>query len=502
MDPKLPTECLLYIFENFSPWNNEWKDSFKSLYACILVNRKWCEAGLTILWREPIEWLHSKEENRLRLIPLISIYISCLPQESKSQILNNDLQLSVSILKSTSIDYPSLLKGFDYQSLYNAIGFWVKKNYRPQNTFDIRFRQFQFLELIGKLFMSKCTNLKRFSIFMKADIKDEILQLPLLPGAKECLSNITEFSCKGCLFSEFMYLAAQSCRNIKRFNIECCCTDNGGLIKLIEIQRVPLDFILINMKNNKIPLLENIIKKRAISVTEIRLFGMEYSLDYFTESKNLEKIKISPSMRIESTVWENFMNSSFPKLRELRIRLKNCTLSQLSTFIQNTHGSLEYLEINLIHSDTIDMEEFLMFTEVLINNCKNLYYYDGPFHTNGIEMLQSFFQKCPKLEYLILHNSNSDYVDISNIFEQAGSFVPINLTKLQFVDNCIISAKALRNFLQACATRLIRTLEFKFIPQSQDIELIMENFANQKVVKSNYIKYEKIDLLVGFLGNI
>ncbi|GBB91308.1 hypothetical protein RclHR1_01850018 [Rhizophagus clarus] len=505
MSPRLPPECLLCIFEHFGPRNNDWGDSFKSLHACILVNRKWCESALTILWREPIEWLHSKEQNRSRLVPLMTIYISCLPQDSKSQILDSELQLPDSTLKSAFIDYPSLLKGFDYQSLYLAIGLWLSKSYKQEKNMlitEIKFRQLQFMKLVCKLFMSKCKNLKRFSIFMKAGIKDEVLHLPLLPDAEECLSNITEFSCKGCLSSEFMYLASQYCRNIKRFNIECCCMDNGGLIKLIEVQKVPLDCILMNMRNNKIPLLENVIRKRSHSVTEIRLFGLENSLDFFRESKNLEKIKLSPTMRIEEPIWENFINCSFPKLRELIVRPKNCSLLQLGALIKNTHGSLEYLEINF--ADSINEEEFPMFTEILINNCKNLYYYYGPFDIEGVEMLQLFFQKCPKLEYLIIRNSKSDFdhvkngVDISNSLLQSESFVPINLTSFQIVGNYIISIEALKSFLQECATRLFKVLEFKFAPQSLDIELIMENFANQNVIKSNYNKYE--ELLESFLN--
>ncbi|CAB4495078.1 unnamed protein product [Rhizophagus irregularis] len=497
MSPRLPPECLLCIFENFGPRNNDWTDSFKSLYACILVNRKWCEVGLTILWREPIEWLHSKERNRSRLVSLMTVYISCLPDDSKLQILNSALQLPDSTLKSASIDYSSLMKGFDYQSLYNAIGFWLSKNYNQQKnmaTNEIKFHQLQFMNLVCKLFMNKCKNLRRFSIFMKAGIKDEILHLPLLLGAEECLSNITEFSCKGCLSSEFMYLASQSCRNIKRFNIECCCTDNGGLIRLIEVQKVPLDCILINMKNNNIPLLEDVIRKRSHSVTEIRLFGLDYSLDFFKESKNLEKIKVFPTMHIDESIWENFIHCSFPKLRELRIRPKYCSLLQLGALIKNTHGSLEYLEINF--ADSINVEEFPAFTEILINNCKNLYYYNGPFHIEGFEMLQSFFQKCPKLEYLIIRNSKSDVeyvkngVDISNLLQQSGSFIPINLTKFQIIGNFIISVEALKIFLQECSIRLLKVLEFKFTPQSLDIELVMENFANQNVIKSNYNKYE------------
>ncbi len=93
--------------------------------------------------------------------------------------------------------------------------------------------------------MTRSKNLKRFSIFMT---KDTVLQLPLLPGAKECLSNVTEFSCKGCLFLEFMYHMARSCRNIKSFNIECCCKDNGGLDKLIEMQKGSIELYLDNLK--------------------------------------------------------------------------------------------------------------------------------------------------------------------------------------------------------------------------------------------------------------
>ncbi|CAG8521188.1 8917_t:CDS:1, partial [Funneliformis caledonium] len=286
MESKLPTECLLQILENFGPTYNEWDDSFKSLHACILVNRKWCEAGLTILWREPIEWLHSKEHNRSRLAPLISIYISCLPQGSKSQISDGGLELSSSTLKSVSIDYPSLLKGLDYQSLYNAIGFWMNANDIPEDEIFREEMKNQVLEFIYEMFMARCKILKRFSIFMKAGyILNEyyLLQLPFASGADQSLSNITEFSCKACLFSQFMYLVAQICRNIKRFNIECCCTDNGGLAKLIEIQEVPLDCILINLKSKNIPLVENAIRKKSHSVTDVRLFGYDILLDYFKE---------------------------------------------------------------------------------------------------------------------------------------------------------------------------------------------------------------------------
>ncbi|CAI2168489.1 3295_t:CDS:1 [Funneliformis geosporum] len=484
MNSNLPTECLLQIFENFGPTNNNWDDSFKLLHACILVNRKWCEAGITILWREPIEWLHSKEHNRNRLVPLISSYISCLPQDSKFQILNSGLQLPVSPFSLVAIDYPSLLKGFDYQSLYNAIDFWVNANYKPDYEIyqdDVIFHQFQLMELICRLLMNRCKNLKRFSIFMKAGnkgMKVDILQLPLLPGAKECFSNITEFSCKGCLFPEFMYLAAQTCRNIKRFNIECCCKDNEGLAKLIELQKVPLDCILINFKGNQIPLLESAIRKKSHSITNVRLFGYEMVLDYFRECKNIERMRLKISSPMLSDVAKNFMNSSFPKLKELFISMN--TLSQSSVLIKNTHGSLESLTINSIY---LNETELPAFTETLINSCKNLYHYDGPFHIERIETLQSFFQNCPKLECLILRKINGDNLDISDALQRSGPFVPINLTMLQ-VTNYTISSEALEIFLRACVTRLYRVLEFIYKPTSQQVKLTMEKFADQKDIKA------------------
>src|SRR6059058_3154880 len=89
---KLPTECLLKIFENFSPEYHLWDDDYKLLYKCILINREWCITAISILWREPIDWIHFSQK-RDRLSPIISTYLSCLPQETRLRLIQDGINL-------------------------------------------------------------------------------------------------------------------------------------------------------------------------------------------------------------------------------------------------------------------------------------------------------------------------------------------------------------------------------------------------------------------------
>src|SRR6266498_606436 len=117
---RLPIECLLKIFENFSPEYHFWNEDYKLLYKCILVNREWCITAISILWREPLDWIHfSKKRDEDRLSPIITTYLSCLPPEIRSNLIQDGIDLP---LKSSypTFDYPSFLQSLDYGALYKS----------------------------------------------------------------------------------------------------------------------------------------------------------------------------------------------------------------------------------------------------------------------------------------------------------------------------------------------------------------------------------------------
>src|ERR1043165_8340293 len=91
MSVVLPEDCLFDIFEYL-------RNAFRSLNSCVRVNRIWNTCATPILWCNPwvIEETNTKErkENgQKRQIKLIDIYISALPQQSKSFLQKSNLIL-------------------------------------------------------------------------------------------------------------------------------------------------------------------------------------------------------------------------------------------------------------------------------------------------------------------------------------------------------------------------------------------------------------------------
>src|SRR5437660_577565 len=69
-------DCLRIIF-------NQLKDDQTSLYSCILVNRFWCQIGVTILWKNPLGFGLSPTSS----IKLYNAIIYLLPTSSKQFLI-------------------------------------------------------------------------------------------------------------------------------------------------------------------------------------------------------------------------------------------------------------------------------------------------------------------------------------------------------------------------------------------------------------------------------
>ena len=110
---QLTADCLNEIFENLN------YDKF-TLHSCILVNRLWCKVSVRILWRNVWDY-----NNRTYYT-----LISCLPDESKEILSNNDIIISTSTSKSPVFNYASFCKILPIDQVYRKI--WVLlKNQQP-----------------------------------------------------------------------------------------------------------------------------------------------------------------------------------------------------------------------------------------------------------------------------------------------------------------------------------------------------------------------------------
>ncbi|KAF0408126.1 f-box domain-containing protein [Gigaspora margarita] len=110
----IPYECFFKIFNYF-------RNDYKNLFSCLLVNRQWCRIIVPILWSEP-----SRDFSDPRLI---KIYLLALNVEERARLTP---------FKIIFPNYPRPL--FDYSTftthvgdLYDGIKYWLDERREKDN---------------------------------------------------------------------------------------------------------------------------------------------------------------------------------------------------------------------------------------------------------------------------------------------------------------------------------------------------------------------------------
>src|SRR5581483_547924 len=82
-----------------------------------------------------------------------------------------------------------------------------------------------------KMFMNRISSLKTLSYL---GIYERYI--PIIIGARDCLTNLSQLSCYSNIKPEFFYQLSQICHNIKILNIKYLCYISDGLKELISSQ--------------------------------------------------------------------------------------------------------------------------------------------------------------------------------------------------------------------------------------------------------------------------
>src|SRR3954447_13779849 len=85
----LPADCLNEVFEIL-------EDDKTTLHSCLLVNRLWCKISIRILWRNIWSFKYTVTYDRQLEVSsaILSTLISCLPNESKELLHENEIFIS------------------------------------------------------------------------------------------------------------------------------------------------------------------------------------------------------------------------------------------------------------------------------------------------------------------------------------------------------------------------------------------------------------------------
>ncbi|KAF0532299.1 f-box domain-containing protein [Gigaspora margarita] len=112
----LPNECLFEIFNNF-------RDCYKSLFSCLLVNRQWCRVIVPILWSKPLD--------DFRDARIINIYLLALNVEEQVQLIPFKIMLPND--PNPLFDYTTYTTSIVDYHLCRGIGYWLN-NERIRDT--------------------------------------------------------------------------------------------------------------------------------------------------------------------------------------------------------------------------------------------------------------------------------------------------------------------------------------------------------------------------------
>ncbi|CAB5182298.1 unnamed protein product [Rhizophagus irregularis] len=107
------------------------RNDYKMLYSCILVNRLWCRLTIPLLWEDPFSiavedcnYYYLTESYELKNYDFIGTYLYNLNDEDKTKLNEYGIDNSVFPL-NTLFNYPSFIKCLNTQNLSFSIEEWI-----------------------------------------------------------------------------------------------------------------------------------------------------------------------------------------------------------------------------------------------------------------------------------------------------------------------------------------------------------------------------------------
>jgi hypothetical protein len=366
------------------------RNDYKTLQSCILVNRLWCRLAIPLLWEDPFSINFPKNHQ------FIEIYLDNLNEDDKTK-LNEYIIKNDPLPSNTLFNYPGFIQHLDTSKISYSIDKWVEtvgtltthSRYLIKDPNILTFEMSNFKKLIYKslfqIFIENEVNLHSFevSMFLHKEIEyfDEIFELML---------QNSNFIC-----------------NIKNFKI---------------------DF---NKTSENMTKFSKFIHSNCNSVTSLYFqFRLYYDDDPMTE----KYISLPEIIESQKNLKKILLGYSFPLHQSLLSLLKNPNCSNtLNTIIfyyvdfknimvlTEVFNQLNVLEsIHIIYCHSLDSEfiqqinnikkpfklkslflnEILQTEELLIQKSRNYLENFGIINDEPQQLLQLVIKYCKKIKYL------------------------------------------------------------------------------------------------------
>ncbi|CAB4380722.1 hypothetical protein RhiirA1_464661 [Rhizophagus irregularis] len=480
MSCQLPADCLNEIFEYLE------KDKV-TLHSCLLVNRLWCEISVRILWRNI--WIPVGYEHRLKVeTSILNTLIACLPNKSKTHLLEKGILNSTQISKSCFFDYPSFCKVLSIHMIGQMI-------------IDVFKNQKYLAKEIMKMFMTR-SYLKKLSYYNNPNTLN--LSFIRYPRAKDCFTRLTKLTCSSDIKSVFFYKLSQISFNIQSLTIEFNGTISEDLKNLIISQNnlknlsLSQPFFSMTDWSDIIPSLikhSNTIIKLKIYWEACNLLIRTKKLSFITKFLNLQELVLSFQRNDHFDEINNILQYSiFPHLQILKFPYRYPKVDILIKFLKNNGKNLKEFYINytlpiLPVNDLLNLK--------ISRYCPNLKLLSTLF--KKVESLKIFFNRCQQLECFETHYNYG--LSERDILGALAEYSPKNFFKLKllYYSYSQLTPDDLEEFFINWKNRLQqKSFYFTMIGKFNNIDDSyinrLKNDENMKMIE----KYKKLGIIKKF----
>ncbi|CAG8443756.1 7196_t:CDS:2 [Funneliformis caledonium] len=183
--------------------------TFRSLYSCLLVNRRWCESAVSVLWRSPFHRCHKRGGK-----VLVQTLLNCLNYEERQSLLEDGIYLPFNKSDCPIFDYPNFLKNLDYYQMVLFVRSWCRLLEDSDDQYVVAI-----LRSLLRLFAGRSASLSALTI-RSTGLDDDKYSLLAEPEILTLIKPIRHLAIN-CYFPKDTLLVAlaKNCRNLHSIRI-------------------------------------------------------------------------------------------------------------------------------------------------------------------------------------------------------------------------------------------------------------------------------------------
>jgi hypothetical protein len=491
------TEILNYIEE----------DDINTLHSIILINKDWCQVGITYLWKKPFN-VKYPFKNLYKIITIILFYLD----EKRKHILKIK-DNRIGIPKKTLFDYPYFIKQINFNELIKLIKIWINNNkmFRPKleknhfinnneyfiydyfmhNMYYIEGQEIlAFFETIFYIIIKRSKGIENLIIDINKNY-DKIFSIPnnyfgiLFKGIKQdnrSFIGLKELICDGNFHKAFIIdkikESSDEINHIKIYPWESSIWNDdlksNNIKELLQVQKNLKSLTYSTITNFGREIMKGIQGKVTESLEIIKIHGDIITNDELKYLKKCKKLKRLTFMLIDFNDTNNILtNIIYPELEVIEFTLCNFTnesLENMKLFIKNNGKNLKEIQLN---------QELSRIPGILLSISENCYNLKKIFvnirDRNNMILLLKIMRQCKNLQKIHVGCDGKPKFLADPFMNEFTHLCSSNLVELN-LSNWRISLNIFETVIEKCVT-FLKVLKISCDGDIKDLELLVQIFS-------------------------